>query len=144
MATNQVFAYSPEKTREWLAPSGLTTGSPIIDPVSNQAGVALTSRPDVTITKTHADGSTITFLANTTGQTTNSVTVATDGTWWFPVVGASSATPKGTLVYAVVTSGVITGGLTLTVGSNVKYGVVDSFPGKASSSNTAVKIGVFA
>lgn len=144
MAVNQVFAFSPEKTREWLVPAGTTTGAAVIS-TSNQAGVALTTRPDVSVTKSYADGSTRTFLANTTGQTANSVTVATDGSWSFPVAGASGTTPKDTLVYAVVVSGAVTS-LTLNsnAGANVKFGTVDSFPGKATSANTVVKIGVFA
>lgn len=69
------------------------------------------------------------------------VSVATDGGYEFPVTGASSTTANGTPVYAIVASGKITE-LTLTVGSNPKFGVVNNPKGYVgAASATCVKIG---
>lgn len=67
----------------------------------------------------------------------NYATVTYTGTYAFDVAGASVATAPGTVVYR--TAG---GALTLTVGSNVKFGVVEFFRGSASATDTAVTIGV--
>lgn len=142
MATNQVYQYTKGETREWPVPSGTLPGAAVLS-ASNQPGVCLTGRGDNTVTKTRADGTVITRPNGAPGQRSDSATVATDGSWAFPVTGATGATAKNTLVYAVVSSGAVTS-LTLTAGSNVKFGVVDSYPGKASASDTVVKIGVFA
>lgn len=68
--------------------------------------------------------------------------VSTDGTYQFPVTGASSSTTNGTLVYAVVASGRITG-LTLTASTNSLFGVVNN-PSDyvAVGTSVCVKIGV--
>lgn len=68
-------------------------------------------------------------------------TATPTGTFAGPVTGASAATAAGTPVYAVMSSTEIAS-LTLTVGSNVKFGVVDAFLGEKSGTETAVTIGV--
>jgi len=139
----QVYKYTEEKVREWPVPAGTLKRSPVLS-ISNEPGFTLGPRSDSTVTfGPNVDGVTITQPNGLVGQTAGSASVATDGTWSYPVTGATSATPKNTLVYAVVSGGAVTS-LTLTVGSNVKFGVVDSFLGKASAQDTAVKIGVFA
>lgn len=71
--------------------------------------------------------------------------VATDGSYEFPITGATAATVNGTIVYAVVSSGRITA-LTLTVGSapvNATWGVVNNPQDyDASGAVSCVKIGV--
>lgn len=138
----QVYAYDDEfQTREWPVASGVTAGTALLS-VSNEPGVAITNRGDATITKTIGP-LTVTVPAGGVGNRADSATVATGGTWSGPVTGADGTQPKGTLVYAVVSSGAVTS-LTLTAGSNVKFGVVDSYIGKGVALQTAVKIGVFA
>lgn len=144
MALNQVYKYSPEKVREAPVPSGTVSGAALLL-ANNQPAVALTARSDATKTVTHADGVTVTFPIYGIGQTAGSATVATDGSWAFPVTGATTSTPKNTPVYAI-TSGsagsyTVTS-LTLTVGSNIPFGATDSFLGKGTAARTVVKIGL--
>lgn len=61
--------------------------------------------------------------------------VAVDGSWEFAVTGVTSATKNGTIVYAVVSSGQITS-LTLTVGSNVRFGTVNNPEGYQAVAGT--------
>lgn len=69
------------------------------------------------------------------------VSVATDGSYEFPVTGATSATVNGTPVFAVVAAGKITE-LTLTASTNAKFGVVNNPKGYVGSATaTCVKIG---
>jgi len=135
----QVYAYTPNLVREWPVPTGTLEGTAVVAAGSNQPGVCITPEASVTKTKTLGSAYSITYPAGAVSQTPGNATVATDGTFAGPVVGATSATVKNTLVYIDNT-----GALTLTAGSNTKFGVVDSFLGKASSTDTAVKIGVFA
>lgn len=142
MALNQVQEYDHNKTRQWVVPAGTLSGAAVIS-ISNEPGVTLTTRGDAVVTKTLADGSVITRPNVAPGVRADSAVVAVDGSWAFPVVGASVTTPKNTLVYAVVAAGAVTS-LTLTVGTNTKFGVTDSPLGKALATETTVKIGVFA
>ena len=64
-------------------------------------------------------------------------TVAFTGTIAGPVVGATSSTAQGTLVYLTSSKT-----LTLTAGSNTKFGVVQFFRGEKSATDTAVTFGV--
>ena len=59
------------------------------------------------------------------------------GTYGFDVTGADENTTNGDVVY--ITSG---GALTLTAGSNTKFGIVEFFRGELSATDTAVTIGV--
>jgi len=69
------------------------------------------------------------------------VSVATDGTYEFPVTGAGPTTDNGTAVYAVVASEKITE-LTLTVGTNTLWGYVNNPQDYVAASGVAcVKIG---
>lgn len=138
---SQVYAYNEEKVREWPVPSGTAKGTAILS-ASNQPGVTITPRGDSTATKSLGSAGnaySITYPNGAVGQRSDSASVAVDGTWAGPVVGATSSTPRNTLVYIDST-----GALTLTASGNTKFGVVDAYPGKASASDTAVKIGVFA
>lgn len=64
-------------------------------------------------------------------------TVSPTGTYAFDVTGATVATQPGTVVYRTTA-----GALTLTAGTNVKFGVVEFFRGELSATDTAVTIGV--
>lgn len=64
-------------------------------------------------------------------------TVAFTGTIAGPVTGASVSTTEGTKVYITSTKT-----LTLTEGTNAKFGVVEFFRGEKSATDTAVTFGV--
>ena len=135
----QVFQYDRNKTREWPVPSGTLEGTAVLS-ASNQPGVTLTPRGDATRTKSLAGMPyVITYPAAPIGVRTDSAIVAVDGSWLGPIVGATTGTPRNTLVYIDVT-----GALTLTSTSNTKFGVTDSYSGKGTASATVVKVGVFA
>lgn len=118
MALNMLYKYSENKTRELTVPSGVVSGEPV--QVGNIVGFALTTRGDA------ATGG--------IGNREDGATVATDGTFIYPVTGVTGATTQGTPVY--ITTGRT---LTLTVGTNVLFGVVDGVNNTAAS--TAVKVG---
>jgi hypothetical protein len=141
VALIQVYKGNSMQDREWPVASGTNAGTAVVS-ISNEPGVTLTNRGDSTLTKVIGT-ITITIPSGGVGNLPNSATVAVNGTYRGAVTGATSATPKNTLVYAVVSAGAVTE-LTLTVGTNTKFGVVDSFLGKASATDTAIKIGVFA
>lgn len=148
MVTNMLYKYTPALVREWQIPAGTQSGAAVLSE-SNQPGVTITARGDslapikfVGIDNPDAAGGTIKQPNGGIGNRFDSAVCATDGTFVFPVTGASATTKKNALVYAVkdgdgkVTSLALTG--------TVKFGVVDSYPGKATAARTAVKIGVFA
>lgn len=143
----QTFHFDPNKVREWQVASGTLEGTAVLS-ASNQPGVTITPRGDSTKTKTLGTGGIIslTFPNGAVGQRTDSASVATDGTWSGPVTGVTSGTARNTLVYAVGTGGATgaVASLTLTSGGNTLFGVTDDYPGKASASLCAVKIGKFA
>jgi hypothetical protein len=139
MALNGVYQGERYITREWPVASGTLAGAPVMS-ITFEPGVAQTSESTATKSWTLADGTVVQRPVFGVGNTVGSVTVALNGTWAFAVTGATSATPKNTIVYAVVTGNTVTS-LTLTVGTNKVFGVVDSFLGKASATDTAVRIG---
>lgn len=139
MALNVVFSDIESERRAVPVGTKIAPGTPII-----QGG-----RPAVTITGSgDYAGNAITMTANGTTTTIaggrggvslpdNYATVSYTGTYAFPVTGASASTTPGTVVYRT------TGGtLTLTEGTNVKFGVVEFFRGELSATDTAVTIGV--
>ena len=141
MALNMLYKYSPVKTQSWPVPSGTTSGSPVVS-ITNEPGVALTSRGDTRLTIGSSTGTQITEPGGGVGNITTEAVVARDGTFVLPVTGLTSATPKNTPVYAVVASGAVTS-LTLTASGNSLFGKVVSALGQASAAACAVEIGVF-
>lgn len=135
------YPFTPSQVREWAVASGTLEGTAVLS-ANNTPGVTLTPRGDSTKTKTLGNNGiiSITFPNGAVGQRTDSAMVAVDGTWSGPVTGVTSGTARNTPVYAVVASGQITS-LTLTASSNTFFGVTDDYPGKASASLCAVKIG---
>lgn len=139
MALNVVFSDIESERRATVVPTKTAPGTPLI--VGGRPVVALTGSGDY-------DGNAITMTAN--GVTTVlaggkggaslaplQATVSPTGTYAFDVAGASISTAAGTVVY--LTSA---GALTLTVGTNTKFGVVEFFRGELSATDTAVTIGV--
>lgn len=141
MALNMLYKYSSAKTQTWPVPSGTVAGQPVVS-ITNEPGVALTSRGDARLTVGAAPGTVITEPGGGVGNITTEATVARDGTFILPVTGVTSSTPKNTQVYAIVSAGAVTS-LTLTVGSNPLFGKVVSALGQASASAVAVEVGVF-
>lgn len=123
MALNTL--YKSTETRELTVPSGAVAGEPVN--VGGLVGVLLTSRGN-TVVDGEARGG--------IGNRTDAATVALNGTFIMPVTGVTSSTLQGTPVY--ITSA---RALTLTVGTNVLFGVVDGYPAKQTASACAVKIG---
>lgn len=133
-----VYVGDRSQYREWPVPSGTVEGTPLLSE-SGEPGVTITPRGDSTITKTLAGGYSIAYPNGPVGVRDDSAVVAPNGTFAGPVTGADATTVKNTLVY-IATDGT----LTLTATGNTKFGVVDAYLGKASATDTAVKIGVFA
>lgn len=153
MALNKIFAGSQEKNRDIpltdvFAPASTTTIQPGV-PVAI-GGALATARPAVsltasgngTVTQTTNLPSDITSVTYKNGGVGNSsspasATFAFDGSYEFPVTGATTSTGNGVPVY-ITTAGV----LTLTVGSNLLYGTTD-FPKGYTKTNAraVVKIG---
>jgi len=111
---------------------------------NGRAGVAYTPSGAHTISKTVGAVTISGFPDGGAGLDALEVSVATDGTYEFPVTGASSSTDNGTLVYAVIGSGKITS-LTLTAGTNTRFGVINNPKGYVGAAGAiCVKIGVHA
>ena len=140
MATNLVYRYTGEKTRVWDLGATFAPGLPVKS-ASNEPGVTITGTGNFTRSQVGPGPTTISGIpAGGVGLEGNEATVATDGTWEFPVTGGLTTTPNNTLVY--ITAG---NALTLTAGSNVKYGVVDYPKDYVKVAGTLpVKLGVFA
>jgi len=118
----------------------VNTGTALIN--NGRPGVAYTPSGSFTDSEP-LGGMTISGIAvGGAGLDALQVSVATDGTYEFPVTGAGPTTDNGVLVYAVVASGKITS-LTLTATSNVLWGVVNNPQDYVAASGVAcVKIGV--
>jgi hypothetical protein len=133
MALNMTRKYSSDKTQVWLVPDGTLSGAAVID-INSQPGVALVSEGGATSSTTIGPYTISGIPSGGVGLPDNYATVAIDGAFRFPVVGASNTTPVNTLVYAVISGSTVTG-LTLTAGSNVPFGKVDRFIGRADASD---------
>lgn len=139
MTKNMVLSDIESERRTAVVGSNVAPGTALI----------IGGRPVVTITGSgDYAGNAITMTAN--GVTTtlaggrggvglldNEATVSPTGSYAFPVTGASASTARGATVYR--TSG---GTLTLTEGTNVKFGIVEFFRGELSATDTVVTIGV--
>lgn len=139
MALNVVFSDIESERRAVPVGTNIAPGTAIIQ--GGRPAVTLTGSGDYAgnaITMT-ANGTTTTIAGGRGGVSLpdNYATVSYTGTYAFPVTGASASTTPGTVVYRT------TGGtLTLTEGTNVKFGVVEFFRGELSATDTAVTIGV--
>jgi hypothetical protein len=146
VSTGEAFSSTDARREIWPVATEVSVGTALLN--GTRAGVAYVNSGGFTRTDTNsANPATISGIpAGGVGLDALQASVATDGTYEFPVTGAvstpGSQTANGTPVYAVVASGRITG-LTLTSTSNTLWGVVnnpqDYAPGVAAVA--CVKIG---
>lgn len=135
------FASTDRLRENWDVVAEVAEGTALVDG-SNRPGVAYTPSGGHTISKTVGGLTVSGFIDGGASLLPLQVTAATDGTWEFPVTGATAATKNGTKVYAVVAAGRITA-LNLTSSGNVFFGVVNNPAGyDAPGAFACVKIGV--
>lgn len=147
VSTGEVFSSTDAQREIWDVVSEVAEGTALMSPAF-RPGVAYTPSGAHTESETIA-GMTVSGIADGgVGLDALQCSVATDGTYEFPVTGATSSTPRGTQVYAIMgtagDAGKVTG-LTLTKGSNKLFGVVNPPQGYVvSAAKCPVKIGVVA
>lgn len=141
MALNVIFSDVESERRTAVVGTNVAPGTALI--VGGRPVVTITGSGDYAGTLTSTGDATLNTLLGIgshrggVGLLDNEATVSPTGTYAFPVTGASAATARGTTVYR--TTG---GALTLTEGTNVKFGIVEFFRGELSATDTAVTIGV--
>lgn len=119
MALNLVYRNTDSKNRVEDLGATLAPGTPVLSQADLPA-VTVTGSGDYVKSETIM-GMTISGIpAGGVGLKGQEVTLAFDGTWEFPVTGASATTEQGTAVY--LTS---SGTLTTTASGNTAYGYVD-------------------
>lgn len=125
VATAPGFASTDQYREVWDVTSEVAVGTALLQAGSERAGVAYTPSGAHAITKTVGP---YTVSGGSDGGASLpplKVSVATDGSWEFPIAGATAETANGTKVYAVVASGKITE-LTLTASTNKPFGVINN------------------
>jgi hypothetical protein len=151
MALNMTQRYT--KTEVWTVPAGTDSGVAVVQATTGaaQADSVLITIPGVTLVAEGADTKSTTVGPYTisgipsggVGLPSGKATVAIDGAFRFPVVGATNAVASGAIVYATVSGGAVTA-LTLTSsGTTVPFGKVDRFIGETSGTETSVWVGRF-
>lgn len=137
IATHEVFASTDALREVWPTPVEVASGTALLS--GTKPGVAYTNSGAHTGSKTIGP-LTFGFPDGGAGLEALEVSVATDGTWEFPVTGGAGAA-QGTPIYAVVASGRITS-LTTTASGNTLFGHVNLPAGQtATASAVPVKIG---
>ena len=139
MALNMVTRY--KTTEVWPVPDGTLSGAAVVSSSASgrQPGVALTSEGGATRSDT-VGPYTITSPAGGIGLLDNQATVAVDGSFRFPVTGASASTVINTPVYAVLSTDTVAS-LTLTASTNPPFGKVGRYIGETGSTEVEVIIG---
>lgn len=148
VSTGEAFSSTGALREVWPVTTEVAVGTALLN--GTRAGVAYTNSGGFTTTDTNsAKPATISGIpAGGVGLDALKASVATDGTYEFPVTGVTvngsvGLAYNGTPVYAVVASGRVTG-LTLTASGNTLFGVinnpVDYVPSAAGIA--CVKIGV--
>lgn len=123
VATQEVFASTDALREPWPTPVEVAEGTALLGgPSATIPGVAYTNSGAHTGTKNIGPLS-FGFPDGGAGLKALEVSVATDGTWMFPVTGGAGAA-QGAPVYAVVASGRITS-LTMTATGNTLFGRVN-------------------
>lgn len=149
MALNKIFASTQELHRDRplslitspsTAPTSIQPGVPVV--IGARPAVSLTASGNATRTVTTDLPGGITSVSYNNGGVGNSADPASasfafDGTFEFAVTGATTTTASEVPVYITTA-----GGLTLTEGTNVLYGVTD-YPVdfRKEAGRAAVKIG---
>lgn len=148
MALNMTRKYG--RTEVWPVGSNVADGVAVFNSTAAnnapQPGVTLTGSGNYTKSTTVGPYTVSGIPAGGIGLNPNDATVAVDGSFRFPVVGASATTVKNTIVYAVTTGtapNLVVTGLTLTSTGNTKFGKVDRYLGVTTATETSVTIGVF-
>ena len=97
MATNKVFPETTKNNRACVAPVGTKSGAFFL--VGSRLAVALTDRGDATKTTPISGGASLTSPSGGFSLTPNEASVAFDGTWHLPVIGATTTTGNDVPVY---------------------------------------------
>lgn len=142
VSTGEAFSSTGALREVWPVTSEVAVGTALLNGI--RAGVAYTNSGGFNRSDA-ISGAPVTFTnipAGGIGLDALKASVATDGSYEFAVAGAVPATPNGVSVYAVVATGKVTG-LTLTLGTNTLWGVVNNPTDYVAASGVAcVKIGV--
>ena len=141
VSTGEAFSSTDAQREVWPITAEVAVGTALIN--GTRAGVAYTNSGGYTGPNESIGGMTISGIpTGGVGLDALQASVATDGTYEFPVTGAGPSTANGTPVYAVVSSGRITS-LTLTASTNTPWGVVNNPQDYVAASDVAcVKVGV--
>lgn len=141
MATNAVFPYSETGTELWTLAATTAPGTPVVGGAGGaQPGVTLTGTGDYTVSQVVGPYTVSGIPRGAQGLAAKEATIATDGTWDFPVAGGDLTTAQNTLVYIKTDNT-----LTTTVGTNKVFGKVNYPKDYVKVAGTLpVKIGVFA
>ena len=140
VATAPGFASTDALRETWDVTTEVAEGTALIAG-TDRVGVAYTPSGGHVRTKTVGPVTISGFPDGGASLDALKVSAAVDGSWEFAVTGVTGATKNGTIVYAVVSSGQITE-LTLTVGTNVRFGTVNSPAGYTpSAAKCVVKVG---
>jgi len=130
ISTGEAFSSTDAKREVWKLTTEVAVGTALVN--GTRAGVSYVPSGGYTRSDTNsAAPSTISGIpAGGVGLDLLQVTVATDGTYEFPVAGVTAAASvglanNGTAVYAVVASGRITA-LNLTSAGNTLFGTINN------------------
>lgn len=134
-----LFAGIDGTNENWTVGAGTAPGTPVVQ--GTRAGVTLTGSADYTASISFGPYTVSGIPRGGIGLTGTDATVATTGTFYLPVVGATTSVANGTEVYYDATAK----GLTLTETDNVAFGVVNLPAGFVlDGTHLPVKIGVSA
>lgn len=140
VSTGEAFGSTDAQREVWPVVAEVEAGTAIL--LGGRPGVAYTASGGVTISQVIGNITISGLPVGGVGLDDLECSAATDGTFEFPVTGASASTANGTAVFAVVAAGRITG-LTLTAGTNTRFGAVNNPQDYvAVGTSVCVKIGV--
>lgn len=141
MALNMVTRW--KNTEVWPVPAGTESGDAVVSSSASgrQPGVAVTDPGGAERTETVGPYD-ITYPSGGIGLVAGQATVAVDGSFRFPVTGASASTVINTPVYAVLSSDAVAS-LTLTASTNPPFGKIERFIGETAATECSVIIGDF-